>query len=145
VVRVARPDDIGRLVELERVAFGTEAWTPEMVAGELAGPHRRYFVVEAGGRVVGYAGVFLGLDVAEVMTIAVEPAARGLGLGRRLMETLLDQARRGGLKQVVLEVAVDSAPAIGLYESLGFAQIGRRPRYYQPSGRDALVMRLRLS
>ncbi|MDR1635560.1 MAG: ribosomal protein S18-alanine N-acetyltransferase [Bifidobacteriaceae bacterium] len=142
VIREARGDDIVRLLELEDSAFDEEAWTREMIEDELAGPDRRYFVVEVGGRVAGYAGVFLGLDSAEIMTIAIEPAVRRRGLGRRLMETLLDCARQAGLGQVMLEVAATSPPAINLYKSLGFEEIGRRLRYYQPSGRDALVMRL---
>lgn len=142
VVRGAAASDIDRLVELEALTFGAEAWSREMVAEELRGPHRRYLVVERGGEVAGYGGVFLGLDAAEVMTVGVDPAAQGCGLGRRLMEALLAEVRRAGSKRVLLEVAVDSEAAIGLYRSLGFRQIGRRRGYYQPSGRDALVMSL---
>jgi ribosomal-protein-alanine N-acetyltransferase len=115
-----------------------------MVAAELGGPDRRYFVVQAGGRVEGYAGLFLGWDVAEVMTIAVAPDWRGRGLGRALMEGILAEAALAGRRRVILEVAEGSEAAVGLYRWLGFEPIGRRRAYYQPSGRDALVMRLDL-
>jgi N6-L-threonylcarbamoyladenine synthase/ribosomal-protein-alanine N-acetyltransferase len=144
-LREATASDVDRLAELEQASFGAEAWSRRLVFEELTGPHRRYFVAEAGGRVTGYAGLFLGLDSAEVMTVAVDPAWRGRGLGRRLMLALLTEAERAGKRRVMLEVAVGSEAAIGLYRSLGFAQIGRRRGYYQPSGRDALVMRLDLA
>jgi ribosomal-protein-alanine acetyltransferase len=139
---MATASDIDRIAELEELAFGPEAWSRDLVAAELTGPDRRYFVAETAGRFQGYAGIFLGLDSAEVMPIAVAPDRQGQGIGRRLMEALLAEARTAGVGQVFLEVADGSAAAIGLYRSLGFEQIGRRRAYYQPSGRDALVMRL---
>ncbi|MDR3107099.1 MAG: GNAT family N-acetyltransferase, partial [Bifidobacteriaceae bacterium] len=105
-LRAAAVGDLDGIVELEWLAFGVEAWTRQMLAEELSGPNRRYWVVEVGGQVAGYAGVFLGWDSAEVMTIAVDPVARGQGLGRRLMERLLAEARVAGLRRVMLEVAV---------------------------------------
>jgi ribosomal-protein-alanine acetyltransferase len=143
-VRAATASDIDQLTELENSAFGVEAWSRDIVLAEISRPDRRYLVVEDCGRVAGYGGVFLGVDSAEIMTVAVAASARGRGLGRRLMEALLAEAKSAQLSQVMLEVAVDSAAAIALYRSLGFAGIGQRRGYYQPSGRDALVMRLSL-
>jgi ribosomal-protein-alanine N-acetyltransferase len=143
-LRPASALDIDQLAELEDQAFGVEAWSRQLLMAELTGPHRHYLVIESGGSIIGYAGLFLGLDEAEVMTIAVAPAARGRGLGRWLMEALLDRARAAAPRKVMLEVAADSEPARRLYRSLGFQPVGRRRGYYQPSGRDALVMRLDL-
>lgn len=90
--------DLPRLAELELEAFAQDAWTEATWWSELAGRPRREYVVwddpDRGG-VVGYAGLDHGGDVADVMTIAVAPAARGLGLGRRLLHELVARATAG--------------------------------------------------
>ncbi|MDR0626904.1 MAG: ribosomal protein S18-alanine N-acetyltransferase [Bifidobacteriaceae bacterium] len=144
LVRVVSAGDLDRLMEIEDLAFGSEAWTREMVKAEITGPYRRYVGAERDAGLIGYAGVFLGLDAAEIMTIAVDPAWRGRGCGRQLLGALLAAVRAAGLGRVMLEVAEGSNAAIGLYRSSGFEPIGRRRAYYQPSGRDAIVMRLDL-
>ncbi|MDR1798263.1 MAG: ribosomal protein S18-alanine N-acetyltransferase [Bifidobacteriaceae bacterium] len=136
--------DLPAIAELEKVCFGAEAWSLSMLAEELDGIGRTYVVAAAEGVVLGYGGVFVGPDFAEIMTIAVDPAQRGLGYGRLLMDHLLAVARAGGASHVFLEVATDLGPARGLYDSLGFVPLGIRKRYYQPSGRDAIMMRLTL-
>jgi ribosomal-protein-alanine N-acetyltransferase len=137
--------DLPRLAELERLLFATDAWTEESWWGELAGrPRRSYVVLEGEDGVEGYAGVDLGGDVADVMTVAVVPGARGRGLGGVLLGELLRRAVDGGADTVVLEVRADNGPARRLYERHGFEEVSVRRRYYQPEGVDAVVMRLRL-
>jgi ribosomal-protein-alanine N-acetyltransferase len=84
---------------------------------------------------------------AEVLTFAVDPARRGTGLGRLLLERHLLNLERGGARLVFLEVADDNAAALALYERSGFKIIGRRENYYQRASgerRAALTMRLEL-
>ena len=92
---------------------------------------------------LGYAGLLApkGGEQGDVQTIAVAPAARGLGLGRGLMHALITEARRRGIAELFLEVRADNAIARSLYRSLGFEEIGVRPRYYR-HGIDAVMMRL---
>lgn len=94
---------------------------------------------------LGYAGLDRGGDVADVMTIAVAPSARGRGLGRRLLDELETRARAGRAASVMLEVRADNAAAIGLYDRAGYTVVSIRRRYYQPGDVDALVMRKILS
>ena len=75
-------------------------------------------------------------------TIATAPAARRTGLGRALLRALLERAAALGAPSVLLEVRTDNAGAQALYRSAGFREVGVRRGYYQPSGADALVMRL---
>ena len=91
--------------------------------------------------VLGYAGVDLAGETADVMTIAVDPGRRGEGHGVRLLEALLGRAEVAGASQVMLEVRADNEAAIGLYTRYGFAEVHRRRGYYQPGSVDALVMR----
>ena len=92
---------------------------------------------------LGYAGLLApkGSGQGDVQTIAVAPAARGLGLGRGLMHALITESRRRGVAELFLEVRADNPIARSLYRSLGFEEIGVRPRYYR-HGIDAVLMRL---
>jgi len=144
-LRPARPGDIDQLLALEQACFGDEAWPRGGIEAELTSPGRSYLVLQAGDRLLAYGGIATGPDFAEVMTVAVHPEFQGQGWGRRLMEHLISAAAQAGTDQVLLEVADNNSVAISLYQSMGFAAIGSRPRYYQPSDRDALVMRLDLA
>jgi ribosomal-protein-alanine N-acetyltransferase len=170
-------DDLPAVVGLEVALFGREAWTREMLVGELAGvPSVRHYLVaeerpaaEAGaagqvpgqaagqgpgqaagqgqrGVVVGYAGLLVpGGGQADVLTLAVAEDHWGHGIGAALLRGLLAEAASRDCREVFLEVRVDNARAQRLYRGYGFAEVGLRRGYYQPSGMDALVMRLDLS
>ena len=140
--------DIPRLVELETELFADDAWSVETWWAELAGRPRRFYVVLDGdGGIEGYAGVDLGGDVADVMTVAVVPGGRGRGLGDLLVGELVRRAAADGAGSLLLEVRADNGPARRLYERHGFEEVSVRRRYYrQPDGPDvdAVVMRRRL-
>ncbi|MDE9367186.1 ribosomal protein S18-alanine N-acetyltransferase [Luteipulveratus sp. YIM 133132] len=141
-LREMRWQDIDRLVELERELFADDAWTANSWWGELAGrPRRAYVVAEREEKVVGYAGVDQGGDVADVMTVAVAPGAQGSGLGQRLLDWMVTTATGSGAESLMLEVRADNAPARKLYDRNGFEQISVRRRYYQPGDVDALILR----
>lgn len=96
----------------------------------------------------GFVLVRVVLDEAEILTLAVAPAARRRGLGRRLVERASATAAQAGSTRLFLEVAEDNAAARALYDGVGFAVIGRRKAYYaRPDGgrTDALVMSRDLS
>ena len=80
-----------------------------------------------------------------MQTLAVAPAAQGQGLGRRLLDALVAEARRRDAGEVLLEVRAENAAALALYTAAGFERIGVRRGYYQPGGTDALVLRLRIT
>ena len=140
--------DIPRLAELETQLFADDAWSAETWWAELAGrPRRSYVLLDGGDGIEGYAGVDLGGDVADVMTLAVVPGSRGRGIGDLLVGELVRRARDSGAGSVMLEVRADNGPARRLYERHGFEDVSRRRRYYrQPDGPDvdAVVMRRRL-
>ncbi len=144
-MRDARWTDIPLLTALEQRLFPHDAWAEATWWAELANrPRRSYVVEESAEGVAGYAGVDLGGEVADVMTLAVAPSARGRGLGRRLLEELVARAHADGAAHVELEVRADNAPARALYERGGFALLRTRARYYQPGDVDAHIMRLSL-
>lgn len=147
LLRTARPEDLDPIMAIETDTFSSDAWSAATMSAELAGPHGHYLVaVTAAGELDGYAGLFVpaGAERADIQTIAVTPRARRQGLGRQLMVALLDEARARGAREVLLEVRADNSGAQALYRELGFEQIAVRPNYYQPSGVDALILRLDL-
>lgn len=137
--------DIPALTALEPELFRDDAWSEQTWWAELASrPRRSYVVAERSRDIVGYAGLSCAGEVADVMTIAVAPAAQGQGLGERLMRWLTAQARRCGAEHLMLEVRADNLAAQRLYATTGFARLSVRRRYYQPGDVDALIMRLHL-
>ena len=137
--------DIPAVAALEPALFADDAWSEQTWWAELAArPRRSYVVADRGGAVVGYAGLDRGGEVADIMTIAVAPAAQGQGLGKALLDWLVAQARRGGAEHLMLEVRADNLAAQRLYTKAGFAVLTVRRRYYQPGDVDALIMRLHL-
>jgi ribosomal-protein-alanine N-acetyltransferase len=139
--------DLPAVLDLEHALFGDEAWTEGMLASELAGvaSGRYYLVADDGGELAGYAGLLTpGGGQADVLTLAVAEQRWGQGLGAALLDALLAEAGRRGCSEVFLEVRVDNVRAQRLYQRRGFVEIGIRRGYYQPSGTDALVMRLSL-
>jgi ribosomal-protein-alanine N-acetyltransferase len=139
--------DIDAVLELERDLFPQDAWSRGMFWSELAharghGASRHYVVAEAGGRLLGYGGLAVSADLADVQTIAVVREQWGTGLGARLLTDLLRYATAAECAEVMLEVRVDNTRAQRLYERFGFAPVGFRRGYYQPGNVDALVMRL---
>jgi ribosomal-protein-alanine N-acetyltransferase len=138
--------DLDTVLALEQELFGEEAWSRQMLAGELGQqPASRYYLVaELDGKIVGYAGLLAAGGQGDVLTIAVATARWGRGIGTALLDRLLAEARRRGCTEVFLEVRADNARAQRLYRWRGFTDIGIRRAYYQPSGTDAVVMRLDL-
>lgn len=101
-------------------------------------------VIEAAGEIGGYGIMSFGPGEAHILNICVRSDLRSAGIGRRLMEYLLDRAREEHMQEVFLEVRPSNTIAIRLYEHLGFTRVGLRKGYYQaPGGReDALVYKL---
>jgi ribosomal-protein-alanine N-acetyltransferase len=136
--------DMAAIMTLEQELFPEDAWTPEMFAAEFAQPpsRRLYLVAEEENALIGYAGMmFTSGSQADVVTLAVTPARWGEGTGTALLTALVDEAEKRGHEEVLLEVRKDNPRARQLYLRHGFAEIGIRRGYYQPSGVDAVVMR----
>lgn len=155
------PQFSGQCARIEAVLFdGDDPWPESAFIAELANPGNFYVgVVEiskdtAGesaehpaenpaAKLLGYGGVTklgpAGSAEYEIHTIGVDKSAQGRGLGRAMMEALMAAVEEDP-GPVYLEVRTDNVPAIFLYESFGFEQVGLRKRYYQESGADAYTM-----
>ena len=156
LLRPMLPGDLASVLALEHELFPDDPWSAQMFTEEVAQPPsaRLYLVAEAddasgpvaaaaGREVAGYAGLMFlpGGSQADVLTIAVDRAYWGRGIGSALLGALLQAAVGRGCTEVFLEVRKDNPRARGLYLRRGFEEIGVRRGYYQPSGVDAIVMR----
>jgi [ribosomal protein S18]-alanine N-acetyltransferase len=135
--------DADRCAELEAILFpGDDPWPTVAFVRELAAEHNHYVAARDGDMLIGYGGISrLGRTPPfeyEIHTIGVDPEHQGCGIGRRMLDALLTIAADS---VVHLEVRTDNAPAIALYRSVGFTQVGLRKRYYRVSGADAYTMR----
>ena len=128
------------LALIHRAAFPPEeAWPANVIALHIGLPGGFGLLDPAGGMILARTI----MDESEVLTLAVMPAARRQGLGRTLLLAAMRRAAAGDARTMFLEVAEDNAAARSLYASVGFAEVGRRRRYYA-NGDDALVMRVSL-
>ena len=136
--RRATLDDVDAIAAIETACFGPSAWSASLVADEVGG--ERHVVLVSDG-LEAYGAISVAGDVADLDRIAVLPGARGRGLARDILADLVDLARDLDAERMLLEVAADNGPAIGLYEAHGFDTIATRRGYYA-GGVDALVMQL---
>jgi len=132
--------DLKEVAKIEVVSFAapwpTSAYTTELTTNRLA----RYIGARLRGTLVGFGGIWLMVDEAHVTTMAVLPAHRRTGIATALLLELLQEARRGGARVATLDVRVSNHDAQRLYHAFGFVEVGRRIRYYDDNGEDALVM-----
>lgn len=136
-IRPVRGADLLRIAEIESAAFA-DPWPVDLLAAELVHPQAILLAASRGGPATGYIAIRHAVGEAEILRVAVDPAERRRGLARALVETGLARLRQEGVEICHLEVRVDNLGAIALYESLGFAQTGRRRGYYR-NGTDALL------
>lgn len=150
-IRPVRADDILRVAEIEASCY-TTPWSAEAFRSLVGRPRVRFDVAELtteasrGGTdgaamVAGYGILLNAGEEADLVNLAVDPALRGRGLGAALLEHVVEEARRAGVRAVFLEVRASNAAAIGLYSTRGFRQIATREHYYERPTEDARVLR----
>lgn len=133
-------DHLDEVAELERVCFSTP-WSRNMLSEELENDCSAMLVALDGeGHVVGYAGVQVILDEGYITNVAVRPEYRRRGVAGKLLRVFLDFAKAHQLAFLTLEVRASNAPAMALYEGLGFRDVGRRKNYYEHPREDAVIM-----
>ncbi len=134
-----REEHIPFLMGIELEAY-PEPWTRGMFRDEIRNTRSYFFLARHDGQIIGYSGFWLILDEAHITSVTVAKSHRGLGYGREQMHHLNQLARDAGARTMTLEVRESNLPARRLYESLGFAPVGRRKGYYSRSGEDAIIM-----
>lgn len=143
IIRKMNLGDVAAIAELEKLCF-SDPWSENSIASEVNNPLSYWLVAEMDGVVAGYVGSQTVLDASDMMNLAVSPDYRRQGIGQALVNALVAHLQQNKVIALLLEVRVSNTPAIALYESLGFAQVGRRPKYYHNPREDALILRKEL-
>ena len=132
-------NDLAEIARLDKDIF-PDFWTEEMWSSEFKRGDFFGFVATMAENIVGYICGTALFEEGELPKVAVKKDCRGLGIGGKLVDTLLEKMREKGVKKVFLEVRVSNSSALKLYLGKGFEKLRERKRYY-PDGEDALVMR----
>jgi ribosomal-protein-alanine N-acetyltransferase len=145
-----RERDLDEVVVLEEITglnrWGYDAYRRELLKNpdSILLVARNFERDEQGRSVIGFLAGWTVEDEVHINNIASHPSYRGIGIGRSLMETTVDEGRLRGASFVVLEVRASNAVAQSLYRKLGFISVGRRRDYYRLPTEDAIVMKLML-
>ena len=134
------PGHVSQIAELEKICF-SDPWSENSIATELTSRLSYWLVAVEDGQVVGYIGSQSVLGESDMMNVAVHPERRRRGIAEKLVLALSHDLKQRDNVCLTLEVRASNAPAIALYEKLGFAQVGRRPNYYRNPKEDALILR----
>jgi ribosomal-protein-alanine N-acetyltransferase len=135
--------DLADIIEIERASFAYP-WSSSFFLQELKVTCARSLLALVGERPIGYIIYWMLPREIDIHNLAVHPAYRRRGIGKALLEAVINQARREDVTRVTLEVRKSNVAAQKLYHSLGFLANGVRKRYYSDDGEDALVMALDL-
>ena len=131
---------VTQVAELEKICF-SDPWSENSIASELDNQLAFWLVALEGEIVAGYIGSQTVMDETDMMNVAVHPDFRRQGIAEALVNGLVDRLKAMGSHCLTLEVRASNAPAISLYEKLGFSEIGRRKNYYRNPREDALILR----
>lgn len=135
---------VEELYKLDRLCFNI-SWTKSMFYEELINEKALYFVALFKEQVVGYAGIWIILDEAQITNIAVHPDFRRLDIATTLLIKLIEQCNKNNIIQMTLEVRQSNFPAINLYEKHDFFKVGFRTKYYADNKEDAIIMTKKLT
>ena len=134
-----KKDHVAQVAALERQCFA-DPWSEGSIASELDNPLSLWLVAEQNGAVCGYVGSQTVLDETDMMNIAVHPDCRRQGIAAALIEELVARLKERGSHILRLEVRESNTPAIALYNSMGFTQLGIRKNYYRNPKENALIL-----
>ncbi len=138
-IRPMTAEDVEDAYKLESINLGKEAWTQKQLIDAMTRDDTVYLVAEKAGRIVGLCGVQNISGDGEITNVSVSGDSRREGTAYKMLRQLLERGRGIGIKDYTLEVRAANAPAIGLYEKLGFKNEGVRPGFYDDPKDDAII------
>jgi len=140
------PDHLPAILSLDQRCFGGH-WTLDGYQRELDSPNSELFGFQACLQAETKLPTLLAigcywaiLEEAHITILGIDPGYQHQGLGQAMLHALLHSAHQRGLERATLEVRASNQPALALYAKFGFREAGRRKRYYQDTGEDALVL-----
>ena len=142
-LRRATALDATELAQLENTQPLCAHWGEKGWQSEVTQAASNIWCVEIEGKLVGFAAMRLAAGLGEILNVAVHPQYCRHGIAFRLLSKLVNEAREQGCEQITLEVNIRNLAAISLYSKAGFAEVGRREKFYNGQD-DALIMGMSL-
>jgi ribosomal-protein-alanine N-acetyltransferase len=139
-IDIASENQIGEIMEIERANF-TPPWSEGSMLREIYSDDSVVLVITDAARVAGFCVLRVAGAEAELLNLAVDAAWRRRGFAVSLLRSLFELACSLSVTTIFLEVRQSNAPAIALYEKLGFNYVGLRKDYYDEPAEDAILMR----
>lgn len=134
-IRIATKDDIADIFHIEQTCFSTP-WTEQGIAESIDNANTYLYIATIDGKTAGYMGVQIFSGEGYVTNVATLPEYRKQGVAKALITEVL----KHDMEFLTLEVRESNIPAINLYKSFGFTEVGKRPKFYRDPIEDALLM-----
>ncbi len=138
-IRNMTAEDIKAVAEIEQTCF-SHPWSENSIRESFENHCNHFYIADVQGENAGYIGVSVMADEGYILNVAVLPQFRGQGVGRKLVEKVLDMAKESNLVFVTLEVRISNETAINLYTKAGFEKVGERKNYYSNPTENALLL-----
>ena len=140
IIRKMSSIDVNEVADVDVASF-TTPWPKEVFFQEITkNDHAHYFVAELDNKIIGYAGMWVVIDDAQITNIAISPQWRGYKIGEKLFQYTCEHAIRMGSKRLSLEVRASNEIAQRMYRKFGLVPGGIRKKYYTDNQEDAIVM-----
>ena len=143
IIRAAEQMDIDAIVRVENACFSTP-WSIDAIKHEICENKLADFMIacDEENNIIGYIGIWTLLDECQINKIAVMPEKRKIGIGKTILNHVIELTRDMGVKSWYLEVRESNTAAQALYRSAGFSSVGTRMNYYINPVEDAVLMNL---
>jgi ribosomal-protein-alanine N-acetyltransferase len=138
-IRPMTIEDCEQVAKIEVASFSVP-WSLNAFTKTVEKENFRYFVAEESGEILGYCGFLFVLDEAEIPNVCVKESARGRGIGKQMMNVLIEESKKLGMAVLYLEVRESNTTARTLYRSLGFEENGIRKNFYEHPVEHAVLM-----
>lgn len=132
-------EDLNSIANILQSDFD-DFWNYNILSNELNSSNSIYLVAKINDEIIGFAGITLILDEAEINNIVIKKDFRKNGYSKILLQNLIDLSKKQNIKKINLEVNIENIIAINLYHSFNFKDVGLRKGYYE--GKDAILMSL---
>lgn len=143
LIRKINKQDATAVSLIEKECFSVP-WNEKNILSEIELPETYFIIAECGETIVGYGSMRCTKETSDINNIAVKSEFRKKGIGKSLLEGLIDESKSRGIDEMFLEVRSSNIPAISLYKSMGFKEIHIRKNYYSKPTENAIVFQLNL-
>ena len=134
-----KPEDLDRVEEIEKSLFSMP-WSKQGFMTTMDSGHTIYLTALWDGEIAGYCGLLKSFDEADIVNVGVAKEYQGRGIAFLMLKELMQRGVEEGVQDFTLEVRVSNAPAIHVYEKLGFVNEGIRKNFYEKPKEDAMIM-----